>query len=67
MTDELLAHYDTEPLVPENILEMSDVEKQGFQKEYLDWLIRRIELGNFENFTHRDKLNELKSKLEQGV
>ena len=67
MTEEILKHYDVEPELPENILEMSDEEKQGFQQEYLDWLIRRIELGNFENFTQRDKFNELKTKLEEGA
>lgn len=67
MTDELLKHYDSEPVVPENILEMSEEERQGFQKQYLDWLVRRIELGNFENFSHRDRLTELKNKLESGL
>ena len=64
ITDELLAHYQTEPELPDNILEMSDVEQAEYQQSCLDWLIRRIELGNFDDFTHRDNLNKLKNKLE---
>ena len=64
MTEELSSHYDNEPQVPDNILELSHEEQTAYQKSCLDWLIRRIELGQFENFTHRDNLNKLKNKLE---
>lgn len=67
MTDEFLEHMDHEPQLPENVSEMTDDDKYEYQEKYLAWLIRRIELGHFENFSHRDELNRLKDKIQETV